>query len=299
MASFQTGSDTTADYKLLVRRRQCQILLGADVHYPLKSLLSCRFLVNEPLLKISGKDVSSISRESENEAVKRSLESSYCPAPIKQARERQDKLLSERFRHGQYKIADIGCGNGYHAVLFAPFSLLYHGFEIAPAMAEAARALWQKEKIDNAQIFMGDAAEAELEDEFYDLVFCLYFTPGNFRDKSDDLGLYNDAYLNRNPRFIHVMSRFYQALKIGGSMFLTIYKDVPEAEAAQIDFYENTGQHVVTPLGSRFVATAEGFWSVRWTQDSMLSNLSECGISPDTIVFNDLNAIAWLVEIKK
>jgi SAM-dependent methyltransferase len=211
-----------------------------------------------------------ISRESENEAVKRSLESSYCPEPIRQARERQDKLLSERLRPSPYKIADVGCGNGYHAVRFAPVSLLYHGFEIAPAMAETARALWQKEKIDNAQVFLGDVAEVELEDEFYDVVICLYFTPGNFRDQSDDLGLYSDAYLDRNPRFIRVVSRFYQALKSGGSMFLTIYKDVPEAEAAQIDFYEHTGQHVVTPPGSRFVATAEGFWSVRWTQTSII-----------------------------
>ena len=240
-----------------------------------------------------------ISRESENEAVKRSLESSYCPEPIRQARERQDEILSERLRPGPYKIADIGCGNGYHAVMLAPFSLLYHGFEISPAMAETARSRWQKENIDNAQIFVGDVADAPLEDEFYDIVLCLYFTPGNFRDQSDDLGLYSDAYLDRNPQFIRVMSRFFQAMKTGGSMFLTIYKDVPEAEAAQVDFYENTGQHVVTPPGSRFVATAEGFWSVRWTQDSMLSNLSECGIGSDDVVFNDLNAIAWLVEIKK
>jgi len=240
-----------------------------------------------------------ISRESENEAVKRSLESSYCPESIRQARERQDKILRERLRFGPYKIADIGCGNGYHAVMFAPFLLLYHGFEIAPAIAETARDQWRKENIINAQIFVGDVAEVELEDEFYDIVFCLYFTPGNFRDQSDDLSLYNDAYLDRNPRFIRVLSRFYQAMKSGGSMFLTIYKDVPEAEAAQIDFYENTGQHVATASGSRFVATAEGFWSVRWTQTSLLSNLSACGIGPDDVVFNDLNAIAWLVEIKK
>lgn len=240
-----------------------------------------------------------ISRETENDAVKRSLESPYCPEHIRQARERQDQALGERLRPGPYKIADIGCGNGYHAVMLAPVSLLYHGFEISPAMVETAQALWRKENINNAQIFAGDVAEAELEDEFYDVVVCLYFTPGNIRDQSDDLGLYSDAYLDRNPRFIRVITRFYQSLKVGGSMFLTVYKNAPEAEAAQIDFYENTGQHVVTPRGSRFVATAEGFWSARWTQDSMLSNLSECGISPDRVVFNDLNAIAWLVEIKK
>jgi SAM-dependent methyltransferase len=239
------------------------------------------------------------SRESENEAVKRSLESSYCPEPIRQARELQDRMLSERLRPGPYKIADIGCGNGYHAVMLAPVSLLYHGFEISPAIVETAQALWRQENINNAQIFIGDVADAELEDEFYDVVQCLYFTPGNIRDQSNDLGFYSDAYLDRNPQFIRVMTRFHQALKTGGSMFLTIYKDVPEAEAAQIDFYENTGQHVVTPRGSRFVATAEGFWSARWTRNSMLSNLGECGISPDNVVFNDLNVIAWLVEIRK
>ncbi|MEM2890489.1 MAG: class I SAM-dependent methyltransferase [Candidatus Hadarchaeum sp.] len=162
------------------------------------------------------------SWDSENEAVKRALESSYCPEPIRQAREKQDWILSERLRHGPYKIADIGCGNGYHAVMFSPSSLLYHGFEILPAIAETARALWQKESITNAQVFVGDAAEVELEDEFYDIVLCLYFTPGNFRDKSDDLSLYSDAYLDRNPRFIRIASRFYKAMKSGGSMFLTL-----------------------------------------------------------------------------
>jgi SAM-dependent methyltransferase len=246
-----------------------------------------------------GECMHDISRESENEAVKRSLESSYCPEPIREARERQDRQLGERLRPGPYKIADIGCGNGYHAVMLAPVSLLYDGFEISPAIAETARANWRKENIDNAQIFVGDVAEVGLKDEFYDVVLCLYFTPGNFRDRSDDLSLYSDAYLDRNPQFIRVVSHFYRAMKIGGSMFLTIYKDTPEAEAAQVDFYENTGQHVVTPPGSRFVATAEGFWSARWTRDSLLSNLGECGISPDLVVFNDLNAIAWLVEIRK
>ncbi len=106
--------------------------------------------------------VSNLSHESENEAVKRMLESSYCPEPIRQARERQDRLLSERLRHGPYKIADIGCGNGYHAVMFAPFSILYQGFEVSPAIAETARDLWQREGVHKAQVFVGDVSEAEL-----------------------------------------------------------------------------------------------------------------------------------------
>ena len=36
------------------------------------------------------------------------------------------------------------------------------------------------------------------------LLWCLYFTPGNFREASADLSLYTDAYLDRNP----VLSRY-------------------------------------------------------------------------------------------
>ena len=170
-----------------------------------------------------------ISLESENEALQRTIESSYCPAPIREARQRQDRILGQQLRQGPYNIADIGCGNGYHAVLLAPVARLYHGFEISPLMAEAARELWRNARPDNARIFVGDAAQAAVEEAFYDVILCLYFTAGNIRDKSDDLSLYGDAYLDRNPRFIDVISRFYRALKAGGSMFLTLYKDVPEA----------------------------------------------------------------------
>ena len=240
-----------------------------------------------------------ISLESEQEALQRTMASACCPAPIRQARERQDELLVQRLRQGVCNVADIGCGNGYHAVLLAGSIRVYHGFEVAPAMAEAACALWRQEGLANARVFVGDVALATPEEAFYDIVLCLYFTPGNIRDRSEDLRLYSDAYLDRNPRFIQVISRFYRAMQTGGRMFLTLYKDVPEAEAAQVDFYEHTGQHVVTPPGSRFVATAEGFWSARWTRDSLLSNLGACGIRPDAVTWNDLNDIAWLVEVVK
>ena len=240
-----------------------------------------------------------ISLQSEDEALQQTLMSSYCPIPIKQARERQDGMLLQRLRHNVYTIADIGCGNGYHAVLLAASTCMYHGFEVSSALAEAARALWRKEHIDKARVFVGDAALATPEEALYDVVLCLYFTAGNIRDRSENLQLYSDAYLDRNPCFIQVISRFHRAMKAGGCMFLTLYKDVPEAEAAQVDYYEHTGQHVVTPSGSRFVATAEGFWSARWTRDSLLSNLDACGIRPDAVAWNDLNGIAWLVEVVK
>ena len=238
-------------------------------------------------------------RESEARAVLKSLESSYCPAPIKEARERQDEILIERFSGKPYAIADVGCGTGYHGSIFAPTCRLYHGFEISTHIGQIAQERWCNEGLNNAELFLGDVAQSKTPADFYDLVWCLYFTPGNFREPSTDLSIYTDAYLDRNPSFIMIFSNFYRSLKSGGLMFLTIYKDVPEAEDAQIDFYEHTDQRVVTSRGGRFVATAENFWSARWTEKSLLSNLKACDIAESNVMFHELNHIAWLVEISK
>ena len=118
-----------------------------------------------------------ISLESEAAALQKTLLSSYSPAPVREARRRQDEVLLQRLRNGLYTMADIGCGNGYHAVLLAASTRAYHGFEVSPAMAAAARELWRQEGIANASIFVGDAAVATLQDALYDIVLCLYFTP--------------------------------------------------------------------------------------------------------------------------
>lgn len=238
-------------------------------------------------------------RESEAEVTLKALRSDYCPAPIAEARQRQDRILKQRFGAGRRRIADIGCGEGPHGSMFASTSEVYHGFEISPLIARVAEERWRSEGLEQAEVFLGDVARAELQAEFYDIAWCLYFTPGNLRDVFEDLSRYTDEYLDENPHFVAVVSNFMAALKRGGSMFLTVYRDNPEAEAAQIDFYESTGQRVATPRGSRFVATAEGFWSVRFTRRSMLSNLAAAGVPEADVSFRELNSIAWLVEIRK
>lgn len=236
---------------------------------------------------------------SEDQAVQSMLASSYVPELIQEARDRQDSILLERFRGRPYAIADVGCGTGYHGSLFAPSCHLYHGFEIAPEIAEIARERWRREGLQNTELVLGDVAQAPVRAGFYDLVFCLYFTPGNFRDPSNDLRLYTDEYLDRNPMFVRVIARFYRAMKEGGRMFLTVYKDVPAAEEAQVDFYRHNRQKIVSARGSRFVATDSGFWSVRWTEKSIHSNLGAAGVAETDIELHDLNAIAWLVEVEK
>lgn len=235
----------------------------------------------------------------EDLAVHGSLFGDYINPLIRGARERQDQLLLEWFKGQRLDIADLGCGDGYHASLFAPPGGRYDAFEFAPEMAAMARERFEQEGLGNARLHEVDLAGFEPEPDTYDLVWCLYFTPGNFRDRFEDLAQYDDAYLDHNPVFIKIFSRFYKALRPGGRMFLCVYRDRQETEDAQWDFYLKTNQHPVTPRGSRFVLTAEGFWSVRWTRESMLSNLGDCGIESKQVTFHELNPIAWLVEIRK
>ena len=237
--------------------------------------------------------------EYELESVQRTLDNKYVPKPILEARQIQDQILSEWFKGRRLRIADIGCGDGYHGETFAPDCECYHGFEISSEMARKTRNRWQANGLSNTDVIEGDAAKVELQPNSYDVAWSLYFTAGNFRDEFDDLQKYDDAYLNKNPKFISIIFNFYNALRPGGKLFLTVYKDKSKTEESQRKFYKDTGQKVITPRGSRFVATKENFWSVRWTEESMLSNLAECGIKPKQVKFNDLNEISWLVEISK
>jgi len=246
-----------------------------------------------------GKKAGNLLGAYEQETVKHTLDPAYVPDAILEARAAQDRHLEERFQNQPLAIADIGSGDGYHGATFAPGCTSYHAFEISHEMGEVSRKRWAAMGLTNTRLFVGDAAEAPLEPSGYDLVWSLYFTPGNFRDPCDDLSVYTNAYLDDNPNFQRIVSRFYAALKPAGHMFLTVYRDVPAAEQAQREFYRRTGQTLLTPPGSRFVATAENFWSVRWTKQSMQANLGACGIDPGSVIFHELNAISWLVEILK
>jgi len=237
--------------------------------------------------------------EYESESVQKTLDNQYVPKPILEARLLQDKVLAERFKGLKINIADIGCGDGYHGETFAPDCNVYHGYEISKEMVKKTGQRWAENGLENANVVECDAGKVELKPDFYDVAWSLYFTSGNFRDEFDDIAKYDDAYLDKNPKFIAIISNFYDALKKGGKLFLTVYKDKSETEAAQRKFYGDTGQTVITPLGSRFVASKENFWSVRWTKESMLSNLAGCGIKPEQVIFNDLNSVGWLVEITK
>ncbi|HEY2294769.1 MAG TPA: alpha/beta fold hydrolase [Thermoanaerobaculia bacterium] len=235
--------------------------------------------------------------EYDDPSVQATLSSSNIPWLIRQAREKQDRILEERYRDRAIRIADIGCGDAHHAEMFAAQCSFYHGYERSLEMVKLARD--RCARFNNVEIIEGDALKAKLGSEKYDVIWCLYFTPGNLREIRELLSDYDDAYLDDNSYFIAVIHKFFAALEEGGSLFLTLYKDTPQAEEAQRSFYWRTGQLVLTDFGSRFVATDKGFWSRRWSQDSVLAHLEKAHVPREDVAFIDLNEIAWLVEAKR
>ncbi len=235
--------------------------------------------------------------EYDDPGVRATLDESSIPWLIRQAREEQDRLLWKLYEDRAVRIADIGCGDAYHATIYAPRCALYHGYEISQDMVKVARR--RCAGLQNVEIIEGDAYQAVLKSETYDVAWCLYFGAGNLRELREVLSDYRDAYLDENTRFIGIIRKFFAALEEGGSLFLTIYKDTPQAEEAQRSFYWRTNQFVLTDFGSRFVATDKGFWSVRWTQESVLGHLEQAGADRANVTFIDLNEIAWLVEARK
>lgn len=244
--------------------------------------------------------VSNAGEYDNGDSVEKTLNSElHCSGPIHEARMKQDKMLKDMLLGKNLCVADIGPGDGHHGVWFGKDCKCYHGFEISNKMANICEKVWDTPELLNNKIFHCDASTVELKDIFYDIVHCSWFGSGNFRNPNLKLEEYDDNYLNHNPEFQAIISNFYKALKIAGHMFLCVYKDKPLTEEEQWKFYESTGQTIITKKGSRFVATKEDFWSVRWTKESMLSNLSDCGIQSNQVKFNDLSEVAWYVEITK
>lgn len=229
--------------------------------------------------------------------VRKTLDSVNAPWLIRSARQAQDELLRRRYEHRAIRIADIGCGEAYLADVFAAECRLYHGYEVSPEMVTRARE--RCAKFPNVEIIAGDARQAKLASDTYDVVWCTYFTGGNLREPRAVLSEYDDLYLRENRYFIDVMRRFFATLAEGGALLLTLYKDTPQAEAAQRSFYARTDQLVLSDVGSRFVATDRGFWSARWSKRRVRAHLEKAGVPRKHVSFVDLNEIAWLVEARK
>jgi SAM-dependent methyltransferase len=238
-------------------------------------------------------------REYQNEVVQKTLKPVHYPYPplLQEAIDREYEMLDSLDWNGKV-VLDVGCGEGRHGLRYGPCCSRYIGIDISEDMLDITRKNWQEAGLVNTDLLLGDADKIKFESESIDRVMSLFFTPGNFRKDNFDVSDYSlEQDINRNPKFKAIVSNLYQALKPGGDLLLTVYKDREETREMQKSYYSFVGMHVNSKDTDPFVSTVEGFWSVRWTEERMLSILGQIGIAESQVRFIELNDISWMVQI--
>jgi SAM-dependent methyltransferase len=236
-------------------------------------------------------------REYQNRVVQNTLNPDFYPALLQEAVDREYELL-DAMDWSEKVVLDIGCGEGRHGLRYAPLCQRYIGVDISEDMTNATRKRWQEAGLENTTIIFGDADNINFEGESIDRAMSLFFTPGNFRKENFDVSNYDlEEDVNKNPKFKAITSNLYRALKPGGELLLTVYKDKEETREMQKHVYTITGMHVNSKDTDPFVSTEEGFWSVRWTKERMISIMEQVGISKSQVNFIDLNDISWMVRV--
>jgi SAM-dependent methyltransferase len=236
------------------------------------------------------------TKEYNNSVVRKTFDANYQPEFIKDAILKEYAFL-DQLDWSEKVILDVGCGEGRHGIRYAARSARYIGVDLCEEMIKASQKNWGK--IANTSLIQANAAQYQFSKNSVDRAMSLWFTPGNFRRDDFDVANYSMEEINQNPQFIKIVSNMYQALKPNGHILLTVYKDKKKTREMQKSWYARTGQTVLTKDSDPFVATKEGFWSLRWTKERMFSNLRGCGIRDSQVVFHDLSPISWIVEIKK
>ncbi|MBI5414509.1 class I SAM-dependent methyltransferase [Candidatus Peregrinibacteria bacterium] len=237
--------------------------------------------------------------EYQNDNVKKTFDPDCMPIILQDAVEKEWQFLNALPWEGK-TILDIGVGQGRHALKYAPQSEKYIGVDIAEDMINTTRKSAEKHGIQNIYLIHSDAEFLDdVPGDSVDRVLCMYFTAGNFRKDNFNVAKYEKGEITKNEKFIAILRHMYRILK-KGSIYLTVYKQCTATKNMQFEFYSKTGQHILNAhTNDPFMATKEGFWSLRFTKELMLGNLAHVGIRPDQVVFHDLNEISWIVEISK
>jgi len=237
-------------------------------------------------------------KEYQNYNVKKTFDINFIPKLILEAVKNEWDFL-DNLNWNNLRVLDIGVGEGRHPTKYAPMCKKFVCVDISEDMIKMTQEKINEKNIKNVELILSDAEHMDgIEDNSIDRVMCMYFTAGNFRRDNFDVKNYDPTEMEKNPKFINILKKMYKALN-KGSIYLTVYKDTKQAQDNQYAFYDQTSQHIISNRSDSFTATQEGFWSLRFSKERMLSNLSHAEIKSNQVIFHDLNEISWIVEIKK
>jgi len=231
------------------------------------------------------------------------------------------KLITDQFliTKRPLKILEIGVGDGRIPLALSENDIwekidLFVGIENSQLEVQKAIKSIQNNKLYNkVKIICFDALDLEnkkkkLPEQQYDLIICAYFTPGNFKpdeikieaDIKNKISPYPIESLNPNKNFIKVFKSAYEILNPSGKIFLgSVYIDTDENRRRQGDFYKKCGMTVITSNEDEFIATKEGLWSERFTEEKVYKYFSFVYKEKIKLISLDADNFAMSVLISK
>ena len=235
---------------------------------------------------------------------------------------RLKEIIGETYRvfKRPLRIFDIGIGYSRIPIWLSRVATWnkvgkYTGIDICDHCISQSKRIIQIGKIaDKVELLKYDAVKLSsglpelLEKHTYDLVLCTYFTAGDFKPaqvrletRKDGLIVdYNPNVLRPNKSFVAVFKGGYDLLHEGGKIVIgSIYWNNDFVRRVQEDFYRKCGMTVITSDKDLFTATLEGFWSERFDQGRLYSNLEWLPKKKIRLVDLDDYTFAFMVVIDK
>lgn len=207
-------------------------------------------------------------------------------------------------------LLDIGIGNAR-----VPYDLSriremwdmigsYHGIDNSAESLEEGRKLIVQEHLDNkVTTELLDATELDKSDKKYDLVVITWFTLGNFYPEGFDFDGYPNSGrldLTEHSKLSRILKNAYDCLNPGGEIVIgSCYKDTDSTRKKQEDFYKKCGWGIITDEKDCFTATDSGWWSQRFTEESLQRYMPFVPEENITFIALDPYDYALQVRIKK
>ena len=213
--------------------------------------------------------------------------------------------LGEEAGHN-LSILDIGIGDARILRNIVPIREIwekierYEGVDVAQNCIEISRKAISSLGIKNkASVQLLDAVNIQELKKKYDLIICTWFTAGNFYPSHIDIGA-SGTDLSKNDKFTTIFQQAYDSLHENGEIIIgSMYIDNDSTRKKQEDSYENFGWKVVTNKNDSYVASDNGWWSQRFTEQVVYDYLPF--IEKDNIGFIPLDSYdyAMMARIKK
>lgn len=159
---------------------------------------------------------------------------------------------------------------------------------------------------DKVRVEKLDAVNIEKLGKKFDFIITTWFTGGNFFpydfsfEVNKDGIVKNKPDLSINQKFRDIFQKAYSLLNPNGEIILgSIYRDTDKTRIRQESFYKKSGMTIITEPSDSFVATKEGFWSQRFTQEKVYQYFDWIDPKKITIIPLDTYDYALMVRVKK